>query len=192
MNPEIRDMAPADIDAVFRIRQDPAVARNQYRIHPSENAEVWRARLLGLADTAIYRYKYSTISLDNTIVGYISQIHTESAGQKIVQCGWNLAPEFWGQGVMAAALSSLFDGLLSVDNVQHVFADCFRDNLRCKRLLSKLGFVPNAILIHHRIIIAAAMRCLHWIDRYRLDRNTWNQFRANQITKQTTGVAEQA
>lgn len=169
----VHDTTPGELEAIFRIRNDPLVLQQQYRVSLMGTVDDWRDRLAGNVDTGIYTFRSSTVLDGDTIVGHVSQAHMLSNDIPVVQCGWNLTPEYWGRGVMCVALTDLFNQFFTQDGVAHVFADCFRDNRRCIRLMEKLGFVPNGIPLHHRAMIACSSRCFRWIKRFRLDAATW-------------------
>ena len=169
----VRDTVPDDLDAIFRIRNDPLVVPHQYRTSLTGTTEDWKDRLAGEVDTGVFTFRSTTIVDGKTIIGHVTQLHMISNDVPIVQCGWNLTPHYWGRGVMCIALTELFDRFVTHDGIAHIFADCFRDNHRCIRLMEKLGFVPNRIASHHRAIIAWSTGCLRWIKRFRLDGAVW-------------------
>jgi RimJ/RimL family protein N-acetyltransferase len=170
----VRDTTTDDIDAIFRIRHDPLVVPHQYSTSLMGTIDDWRDLLAGKITTELFAFRSSTIVDGDSIVGHVSQWHMTSNDRLIVQCGWNLTPAYWGRGVMCAALTQLFSRFFIVDGVAHVFADCFRGNRRCIRLMDKLGFVPNGIPLHLRAVLAYSNRCFHWIKRFRLDAEKWS------------------
>ena len=169
----IRDTTPDDLPEIFRIQTDPVVRVHQYRFGPNDSLERWTRLLAGHDCAEASRFRCSTIRLGSAIIGHVTHWHWCIDGLRACQCGWNLDPEYWGQGVMCAALSELFDTLFGVEGVQYVFADCFRNNRRCLRVMEKLGFVPNGIPPYQRLLLAWQMRCLRWILRFRLDAEAW-------------------
>lgn len=169
----VRDTVPDDLDAIFRIRSDPLVVPHQYRTSLTGTKQDWKDRLSGKVGTGFFTFRSATIVDGESIVGHVTQAHMTSNGVRIVQCGWNLTPHYWGRGVMCTALTELFNRFFVNDGIAHAFADCFRDNRRCMRTMDKLGFLPNRIAPHQRAIIAWSTGCLRWIKRFRLDREVW-------------------
>lgn len=165
----VRDSLPEDLVDIFRIRQDSQVRPHQYKLRPTDTVDIWEDRLSGNDQIGDIRFRCSSILLDDTLIGHVTQHHYRIDDVGIAQCGWNLAPDYWGKGLMAAALSILFERFFSEQRISHVFADCFRGNVRSKRVMEKLGFVPVGIELSERISLAWQARCLHWIDRFRLD-----------------------
>ena len=82
---------------------------------------------------------------------------------------------------MKVALTQLLDEWIYGMEVQHVFADHFQKNLRCKRLLDGLGFTSQDIPILERLSNAWQFKCLEWVLRKRLDAICWTR-----NTKQAT------
>ena len=106
-------------------------------------------------------------------MGHVSRFHYTVKDTPLCYCGWNLDPDYWGLGIMRTALADLFDELFGSQAIAHVFADCFRNNHRCIRLMNKLNFLPVPILWRHRMIDAWRNRCLRWVLRFQLDRTAW-------------------
>jgi ribosomal-protein-alanine N-acetyltransferase len=169
----IRDTVVDDLSEIFRIRTHELVRPHQYKIRAGDSIDAWRDRVSGDNRVGSALFKCVTIREDERIIGHVAQFHYERA--RAVQCGWDLDPQYWGRGIMTEALGILFDQFCVNDGISYVLADCFRSNTRCKRVLQKLGFVQVGIPFHHRVFNACWERCLHWIERYRLDAETWNR-----------------
>ena len=169
----VRDMTPDDVDDVIQIQLDPLVAPNQYKTNDSVCRQKWADMFTGKMDTDCTKTSESVILFEGTVIGHVGQSVFEHGGKKVVYCGWNLAPEYWGRGIMCIALSKLFDDWFTKQGVTCVRADCFRNNKRCVRLLEKLGFVPERISLLFRIVIVYYARCFYWHLGFRLNAETW-------------------
>jgi len=66
------------------------------------------------------------------------------------EVGYGLAPEYWRQGLMTAALSSVIDYGFSALNLNKVEATVNTRNHRSSGLLRKLGFQPEGTLRDYR------------------------------------------
>lgn len=178
----IRDTVESDLLDIFRIRTDPLVAVHQLRLTTGDDLDFWRQQLFGDRRNAAVVFKCTTILDDRVVIGHISQHHLKQGDWTTCECGFNLAPQYWGRGIMRMALSRLFDAFFEEQGVDLVISDCFADNHRCIRLLSKLGFQRIGIGLLARILIAYQMRCLRWIRRFELtatDRSNSVAVRAN-------------
>lgn len=74
---------------------------------------------------------------------------------------------------MKLVLSQLIDAWFEIDSVQHVFADHFRSNFRCEKLLTSLHFDHQQIPMIEGFITMLRRRCFHRIVRRRLDAPRW-------------------
>lgn len=68
-----------------------------------------------------------------------------------VEIGYVLAPEYWGQGLMPEAVSSLADLMLDQAEFFRIQAFCDVDNVPSQRMLEKAGFLREGR--HERFMI---------------------------------------
>lgn len=168
MDVEVRNTVEADLQEIFQIRTDPLVSRNQFRIPASDTPDLWAQQLFGQQVDGQPLFRCSTILVDGQIAGHVSHQSATFGDQLTAYCGWNLAPAFWGQGIMHRALSEWLGSLHQEHQVDVAIADCFSSNRRCLRLLRKLGFGSIPIDLSGRIQILMQHNCWHWIHRFRL------------------------
>ena len=177
----VRSSKIDDIDSILRIKSDPKVACRQYQVDQTAYSEMLRRVLGGDNKTEIFTTQYSTIEKDGESIGYVRHDHYEVDGGKMVSCAWNLISSHWGQGIMKFSLTQLLNEWILGTEVQHVFADHFRGNERCKRLLDRLVFVSQEIPLLERLTTAYQQRSLHWVVRRRLDASTWKGVSSEQL-----------
>ena len=173
MNITIRDTIESDLPFIFRIINDPLVLPHQYPKTERDTPDEWRKWLFGGAGNSHYYIKSTTVLNDSQIVAYVFRYYFQIDKILICKCGFDLAPHVWGRGIMASALSQLFDDLFTKQNVNYVLCDSFRDNQRCIRLLEKLNFRPIPISPWNRIKTAYYTKCLRWIRRFQLTPTDW-------------------
>jgi len=172
----VRDSALEDLPQFLRIRSHPAVRPHQFRvIHCFDDR--WEKWIELNARAGDYWFRCSTIAENEHVIGYISQTLNFANDRPFADCGWNLHPNYWGRGIMKLALRRVLMELFTEQNLSYVIADCFSNNTRCKRLLSKLRFSQMKLPLGERIQLAYEHRCLHWIERYGIDRATWDSSR---------------
>jgi RimJ/RimL family protein N-acetyltransferase len=164
----VRDTTLDDVPNLADICRHPLVRPHQFKLAP--NLEDGFRHLLSVDRFhGGMEHRFSSIDCDQRLVGYITHGHYRFRGHGVARLGWNLDPEYWGRGIMSAALSILFDRCASEHETQFYIADCFRQNTRCKRVLAKLGFVPVRMPWFERIVTALSQECLHWIERFQFD-----------------------
>lgn len=164
-----------DIGAILSIKSEPQVARNQYSVDVTGYSEMLQRVLGGDNRTGIVTTQFSTIDKDNESIGYVRHDHYEVNSTRMVSCAWNLMSNYWGQGVMKESLTRLLDEWILGLKIHHVFADHFRGNVRCRRLLDSLAFISQEIPMLERLTCAYQQHCLHWVVRRRLDADTWKR-----------------
>ena len=76
---------------------------------------------------------------------------------------------------MKLSLTYLLNEWILGTEVQHVLADHFRGNKRCKRLLDNLAFIFLEIPVLERLTTAYQQRSLKWVMRRRMDAITWKR-----------------
>lgn len=169
----VRDTIKSDLIEIFRIRNDERVVPFQYPIPKHDTLESWQKVLDGDNRIEPFTIKHSTVQVDDNVAGHIIELHYEIAEIRYVQCGWNLEPNYWGQGIMPRALRMKFNAFFLEQEIGYVFSDCFWNNRRCIGVLKRLGFLRQHIPIFNRLRCAYASRCLKWIIRFRLDSENW-------------------
>ncbi len=177
----VRSSKIDDINAILRIKRDPKVACHQYSVDQTAYSEMLRRVLEGDDKTGIVTTEFSTIDKDGESIGYVRHDHYEVDGGRMVSCAWNLISSHWGQGIMKQSLTQLLNEWIFGMEVQHVFADHFRGNERCKRLLDRLVFVSQGIPLLERLTTAYQQQSLQWIVRRRLDASTWKGVSSEQL-----------
>jgi RimJ/RimL family protein N-acetyltransferase len=169
----VRDSSLADLPHIDRIRSHPLVRPHQFQIS-SNCVSSWEKWIELNARSGDFWFRCSTIVDDEQVIGYISQTLNFTRTCVFAECGWNLHPTYWGRGIMKLALGQILLRLFNEQKMSYVIADCFRSNTRCKRLLSNLHFSRVNVRWIERMRLAIDYRCLHWIERYRIDHGTWN------------------
>jgi RimJ/RimL family protein N-acetyltransferase len=174
----IRETVESDLPDIFRIRTDPLIAIHQYRLTADDTLDFWRQQLFGDRRDAAVVFKCTTILDDQEVIGHISQHHLKRGDCVTCQCGFNLAPQHWGHGIMRMSLSRQFDAFFEEQGVDLVISDCFAGNRRCIRLLNRLGFQSIGMGLLARLLIAYQYRCLRWIRHFELTATDWRNHAA--------------
>ena len=172
----VRTSAVDDLPEINRIRLHPLVRPHQFGFL-RDHDRIWKQWIEQNARVGDMWFRSSTIIGNERIIGYVNQTLYFAGQSQFAECGWNLDPDYWGRGIMKTALRMVLQRLFIEQNMSRVVADCFRDNTRCKRLLSKLHFSQYAVPMVERVRMAYQFRCLHWIERYSIDRGTWDRTR---------------
>lgn len=143
----LRPPVPADLDAIFAIHAEPAVAR--YLGHPPwterASAKVW------MATVDRWHRDGSGLQLllarrdDHAVLGTCTLFGLHPASRR-AECGYQLASAYWGQGWMQEAMSALLDHGFGTLHLRRVEADAGPRNAASLKLLERLGFQREGLL----------------------------------------------
>ncbi len=102
-------------------------------------------------------------------IGYLVLFDTEEG--KVVNLGYFISPEFWGQGYMFEAATAVVDNMFKEQNVLKVEAGCLSDNLASIGIMKKLGMTQESYMVKHMYHNGK----LHDRVDYRLLKSEWEQ-----------------
>ena len=86
------------------------------------------------------------IDVDGTAVGSIGAFRQGNIHSRTAELGYYLAEEYWGKGVMTAAVQQLCKKLFNETDILRVFAEPFAYNIGSRKVLEKAGFQFEGIL----------------------------------------------
>ncbi len=141
----LRPIAPGDAPAIFSgYAQDPEVVRYlSWRPHRSlADTKAHIARCLAASPDRKRSYAL-TLRADGRLVGSFELRRPEPHR---LDCGYVLARPFWGQGLMAEALSEVVGWAIRQDDVWRIGAVCDTENPASARVMEKSGLVREGIL----------------------------------------------
>lgn len=145
----LRQATNADAEAIFSLFSDPQVTQFHDLdtfTHLDQAKAVIERRKQGFESDRGIRWAIA-LKPDNTLIGSCGFTWGRAAHQ--AEVGYELAREFWRQGLMTEALSAILNYGFEVKNLQQVIAEVMVDNLASKQLLKKLGFRSQGVLREH-------------------------------------------
>jgi ribosomal-protein-alanine N-acetyltransferase len=77
------------------------------------------------------------------IVDYDVQLQHENGG--IIEIGYFIKPEYWGQGFGLEMAKSLIDYVYVNTNVHKVIASCNSSNMKSENIMKKLGMLKEGV-----------------------------------------------
>lgn len=142
----LRQATEEDAEAIFRVFSDPNVTRfhdlNTFT-HPNEAMEVVKRRMKGFEAERGIRWGIAHKPNDY-LIGSCGFTWNERANT--AEVGYELASQFWRQGIMSEALYVILNYAFEIKKVKFVTAEIMLENLASRRLLEKLGFQSQGIL----------------------------------------------
>ena len=73
------------------------------------------------------------------LVGYVGLDRSDVEGEPVVEVGWSVSPERWGQGLATEAGRASLDWAFGRAGLDRVVSYTLRDNLASRRVMEKLG-----------------------------------------------------
>jgi len=138
----MRPQVVADADALFEAYSDPELMR-YWSSAPHLDVEETRAYLTTRVPMDDWRGWSITLQGEDRAIG------TLAAGRRrngVVEIGYMLARQYWGQGYAREAVSRLLDFLFHEEQRRRVIADTDPDNVASNALLKSLGFTREGHL----------------------------------------------
>ncbi len=145
----LRQATEADAGAILRLFSDPQVSRFHDLdtfTHLDQAKAVIERRKTGFESDRGIRWAIA-LKPNNSLIGSCGFTWNRAANQ--AEVGYELAREFWRQGIMTEALSAIFSYGFEVKNLHRILAEVMVDNLASKQLLKKLGFQSQGVLKEH-------------------------------------------
>lgn len=142
----LRQATQEDAEAIFALFSDPNVTQFHDLdtfTHLDEAVGVVGRRAKGFETGRGIRWGIAC-KPSNYLVGSCG--FTWDKAVNAAGVGYELASQFWRQGIMSEALRAILNYGFEVKGVQFVTAEIMLDNVASRRLLEKLGFQSQGIL----------------------------------------------
>ena len=143
----LRRLEPSDLAAMFRIQSDPVVTR--YFGRPAhariEQTEEFLFKISEGMRTATSIRWGITLRGNDELIGSMgfwrwNQLHFNA------EIGYELAPSFWGRGIMVEAIRPILAYGFTTMQLHRVEANIDEENHASQRVLEKLGFTREALI----------------------------------------------
>lgn len=143
----LRELRDEDIDFIFKHFSDENVCMYLYDAEPLK--EVNEAREIVEWYKNSERKNHSRWGIEHKenkkIIGTCGY-HCWDRINNIAEIGYDLGKEFWGQGYMTEALTSIIQNGFNNMALNRIQAFVYTDNKRSNMLLEKLGFVNEGVI----------------------------------------------
>ena len=170
----LRHLAESDTDSLFELFSDEEVTR--YWSAPPFQKRAQAAELLaaikeGFRQKSLFQWGIAQKSGDK-VIGTTTLFHLDEKNRR-AEIGYALNRQFWGNGFVNEALSSLFDFAFTELNLHRIEADVDPQNSASIRVLERLGFQKEGYLRERWIIDGKIYDALF----YGLLKNDWNNLK---------------
>jgi len=176
----IRPTLEEELLKVVELHKHPLIKPYQYKIRPDYHEKlksIWSYNQD--AEKGRRALEFYSILLDGEMIGNITVCclfgidmdKVDNSIRRPHSFGWNLHPDYWGNGYMYQSLEMLFDNVFSRNHDFLVRIECFDFNERCIRLIGKLGFQSRRLSGLQHFLLRLNRRCFHRHLRFDLTRN---------------------
>jgi [ribosomal protein S5]-alanine N-acetyltransferase len=145
----LRQATQEDAEAIFAIFSDPKVTQFHDLdtfTHLDEAMGVIERRTKGFESGRGIRWGI-TRKPDDELIGSCGFMWDRD--RNAAEVGYELASQFWRQGMMSEALCAILNYGFETKGMQFVIARIMLENVASRRLLEKLGFQSKGVLKEH-------------------------------------------
>ena len=91
------------------------------------------------------------ITVDDRAVGSIGAFRQGNIHRQTAELGYYMAEEYWGQGIMSAAIRRLCDTIFQTTDILRIYAEPFSYNAGSRRALEKAGFQYEGLMKNNAV-----------------------------------------
>lgn len=111
--------------------------------YTENNARDYITSMLKADDSGTFSY---AIEVDGKVVGSIGAFRGSNIHYRTAELGYYIAEEYWGKGIMTAAVVRVCDMVFSKTDIIRIYAEPFAHNTGSRRVLEKAGFRLEGIM----------------------------------------------
>ncbi len=141
-----------DAAALAAILNNPKVLQNLRDGIPYPYTEADAAEYIRAMRAADPKSTFAfAVCADDTVVGNIGAFRGENIHFRTAELGYYLGENYWGKGIMTAAVRLLCAKLFRETDLCCIYAEPFEENDASRRVLEKAGFRQEGILRHNAV-----------------------------------------
>ena len=143
----LRELVPADAETLFRMQSNPEVVR--YFGRPAHATLADTEKLLGIvfdAQRDITGIRWGLSLRDGGALAGTCGFWRWNKQNRCSEIGYEMAPEFWGRGLMVEALGPILRFGFTQMELHRVEATIDPENQASRRVLEKIGFKRDALM----------------------------------------------
>jgi len=138
---QLKNIAAEDRDFVFAQFSNAEVSRYLYDVEPLQNIEGADDIIRGYtADEPRSRHRWVLVRKQDGVKMGTCGFHFWKPSEGTVEVGYDLYPDYWGNGYMAEAMKAVIRFAEAQMQLRQIDAEIYPDNLRSAALAERLGF----------------------------------------------------
>jgi len=136
----LRSMVPEDTEDLLAIFTDPRVMKS-FGVPPFTREQMtgWVKRNLAHQDEHGYGLFSVILKSENRLIGDCGLEHMSLDGHDVVELGYDLASQYWGQGLATEAAEAVRDYAFTALDLRELVSLIQIHNLASQRVSEKLG-----------------------------------------------------
>lgn len=136
----LREWTTKDLGSLVKHANNFKIAKNMTNAFPYPYTEKFGRRYIGKAITAKPTQIFA-IDIDHEAVGSIGVYPQTDIHCRNAEMGYWLAEQYWGQGIITAAIRQMAGYSFKNLEIDRIFARPFGTNIASQRALEKAGFI---------------------------------------------------
>jgi len=142
---KLRSWETSDIDRLVVIADNYEIAKNLTNKFPHPYTRESGEGFIAFARSHDPR-AIMAIEVEGELAGGVGLHLQEDIFEKNAELGYWLAEEYWGKGIMTAAVREIVDYGFQAFDINRIFARPFGSNVGSQKVLEKAGFILEATL----------------------------------------------
>lgn len=137
----LRKWEAADAESLAAAANNPRIAENLRNAFPSPYALADARRYIaGCIEAGDERQLMRAVVVGGRAAGSVSVVLQSDVYEKSAELGYFLAEEYWGRGIMTAAVKRICAEAFQAFDLVRIYAEVYEPNRASRRVLEKAGF----------------------------------------------------
>jgi ribosomal-protein-alanine N-acetyltransferase len=135
----LRPFEETDLDRLAQLMANPAFMLFSLGVYTREQTAAFLQKLLVWNRAGLPSLFALIMRANNILAGYCGFYHQEIDGQKEVEIGYRLDPDYWNQGLISEAAQVVRDHAFRDLNLPRVISLIHPENIPSRRVAEKTG-----------------------------------------------------
>jgi ribosomal-protein-alanine N-acetyltransferase len=163
----LRPFHPDDLDRLAELMANPEFMRFSLGVQTREQTAAFLEKLLGWSRDGLPSLFAVIVRANSVFVGYCGFYHQEIDGEKEIEIGYRLDPEYWNRGLITEAAQAVRDHAFRDLKLPRVISLIHPENVPSRRVAEKNGMTIEKETIYRgfRTLVFALTRP-QWLERF--------------------------
>ena len=163
----LRPFGKEDLDLLAELMANPDFMRFSLGPKTHEQTAAFLETVIGWHRAGLLSPFAVVIRSDGVLVGYCGFLHQDVDGEKEIEIGYRLHPDYWNRGIATEAARKVRDHAFSDLELPRVISLIHYDNTSSRRVAEKIGMTfEKEILFRGFPTQVFALTREQWLTRY--------------------------